>query len=336
MLLSIAIPSYNRPNTLIELLSSIDFISDDIEVVICEDNSPKKIEIREAITRITEQSPLTIRYYENPKNLGYDENLWELIRHSSGKFIVYMGDDDEFIPGSLEKFYEFLKRNKQLGYVLKSHITIYRNNSKEYFNYYPETVYFEKGENSIIELFRKSILISGFCIRKEDLMNYYTTKLTGTLLTQLYLLSIQCLKYPSAYFAIPLTVQDENKNTIPYFGSSENEKGLYVPGENSVNGSLNFMNKYNQVLDLIDSTHTIQIKKKIKLNMSKYSYPILAIQRNKGVKVFTKYTIQLCKIGYNSSIYFYFYYLSLLILEKRNCDNVIIFLKSKLKSTPRL
>jgi glycosyltransferase involved in cell wall biosynthesis len=333
MFLTIAIPSYNRPETLIELLNSIDFVADDLEVVICEDCSPRRKEISEAVKDFN--TNLNVKYFENEYNLGYDENLWELVRKSSGDFIIYMGDDDEFIPNALEKFYHFLKNNQQLGYVLKSHIGEFSHGKIEYFNYYKTTCFFTKGANSIVEVFRKSVLISGFCIRRYNLLEYYTDQLKGSLLTQLFFLSIQCLKFDSAYFEFPLTVQKE-KNTIPYFGSSENEKELYISGENSVKGSINFMTKFIEVMNLIDSTFQINIKSAILKDMSKYCYPTLAIQRHRGIKIFLEYASILSRLGYNLSVYFYVYTFALVLFGKKNCDSFITFLKSKLKHTPHL
>lgn len=335
MFISIAIPSYNRPETLIELLQSIDFFPNDIEIVICEDCSPRRNEIKDAVTSFKSISALNIQYFENAYNLGYDANLWELIKRTQGDYVIYMGDDDEFIPGALVKFYNFLKSNAQLGYVMKSHIAFGKDNSVEYYKYYKSTCFFEKGEKSIVELLRKSVLISGFCIKRDGLLEYYTNYLNGTLLIQLFFLAIQCLKYDSAYFETPLTKQ-QDKNTIPYFGSSEIEKELYIPGEKSVSGSLNFLAKFNVLFDYIDNTLHLNVKSAIKKDMSKYIYPTLAVHRDKGIRTFSKYTISLSKLGFNSSIYFYFYYLSLLVLGKRNCDKIIIYLKSKLTHTPHL
>ena len=44
--LSICIPSYNRPQQLGELLASVDCNPTDIEIVICEDLAPKRLEVR--------------------------------------------------------------------------------------------------------------------------------------------------------------------------------------------------------------------------------------------------------------------------------------------------
>ena len=46
-LFSICIPSYNRPAEIRRLLDSIDTMYvDGIEIVICEDKAPKRLEVR--------------------------------------------------------------------------------------------------------------------------------------------------------------------------------------------------------------------------------------------------------------------------------------------------
>jgi abequosyltransferase len=335
MKITIAIPSYNRPETLLRLLKSIDFVSSEIEIVICEDHSPKRSEIKQCVTDFKLTSEIELRYFENQINLGYDENLWELVRKSKGEFILFMGDDDVFLPGALEILFNFLLKNPDLGYVLKSHVIKMANGENVPFNYYNKNMFFEKGEATIVELFRKSVLISGFLIRREPLLDYYTDKLNGTLLIQLYFLSIQCNQYPSAYLSTPLTMQME-EGSIPYFGSSENEKGLYDPGKITIKNSLNFLNSYLNLLEYIDLTLHVNVKDKIVKDMSKYFYPSLSIQRHNGRKIFYGYYKELNKLGFNVSKYYHLYFIALYVLGEKSCDSMILTIKKRLKATPKL
>ena len=52
-LISICIPSYNRPVELLRLLDSIDCNFSDIEIVIREDFSPSRLKIRSVIKKFT-------------------------------------------------------------------------------------------------------------------------------------------------------------------------------------------------------------------------------------------------------------------------------------------
>jgi len=335
MLLTIAIPSYNRPETLIRLLKSIDITNDDIDILICEDNSPRRLEIRSAVYFFIHNSQLNIDYHENEINLGYDENLWSLVKKSKGHYLLFMGDDDEFVPGALVKLKEFLYNHNDIGFILKSHYIIHENGDKEIFNYYSGNMLFDPGPKTIVELFRKSVLISGFCIRKDNLYDYYTSALNGTLLIQLFFLAIIAKKYKCAYFSQALIFQRVEGN-VPFFGSSENERKFYSPGDITIENSINFMKSYIKILSYIDEVLKIDIKDKILLDLSKYFYPTLAIQRNRGRKDFYRYFLALNNLGFNVSIYYYIYFISLYVLGKRFCDSAIINLKRILKVTPKL
>lgn len=70
--------------------------------------------------------------------------------------------------------------------------------------------------------------------------------------------------------------------------------------------------------------------------MSKYSYGFLNAQRKSGIKVFTKYAIELKKMGLASSVYFYIYYIGLLAFGVKGCDKLIAVLKKIIGHRPQL
>lgn len=335
-LISICIPSFNRPVELRRLLGSIDSSHTKlIQVVICEDKSPKREEIRKVVNELQKNTHYPLKYIENKENLGFDKNLRELIKNSDGEYILFMGDDDMFIPEALDKYIEFLKLHRDSGYILRSYRNIYKNESIEYFRYYNSHKRFDAGINTYIELFDKSVFISGFCIKKEYTIPFMTDKLDGSLLFQLYLLAEICIRYPSAYCDIPLTQAIEG-NSVPMFGSSEREKGLYTPGTITIENSINFLKKYFEVIEYIDKNNGISSMNIIRKNMSKYSYPSISIQWKKGRKEYKRYVRELRKIGLDKSIYFEIYNLGLWIFGKRFCDQVIRFIKRTLGRRPNL
>lgn len=336
-LLSICIPSYNRPDELIRLLKSIDITcSDDVEVVICEDRSPKRDQIRVAVSKFANSSPLDIKYYENEQNCGYDKNLRQLILKASSEYIMYMGDDDILNKANLGGYIAFLKANKHLGYILRRYEIIHANGDTEQFRYYDQNTFFEAGLQSYYQLFRKSTFISGFCFKREYSDGCLTDSLDGTLLFQLYLLAEICLKYPSAYCDIPISIMDENQRGIPEFGTSENEK-QYTPGTVTVENSINFMKSYLVVTKYIDYKHSLASTEYFVNEISKYSYPVLSIQRSKGIAEFKRYARLLkTEIGIDSSIYFYLYYYGLIVFGEVFCNKLIINLKKMLGATPKL
>ena len=242
--ISICIPSYNRPDTLVRLLQSIDYYDENMEIVICEDSSPARKTIRQRVAEFKENANLVINYYENDKNYGYDRNLRECIQKAEGKWIIYMGDDDVFIPGELKKYITFLHDHEDRGYVLRSYNGVHVGGEIERFQYYDTDKFFDKGYNTYVELFRKSVFISGFTFQREYSLDTLTDRFDGSLLYQLYIQAEICLNHPAAYYSTPFVQWIDQEINVPYFGSSDVEKDLYTAGKITVDNSVNFVSKY--------------------------------------------------------------------------------------------
>ena len=335
ILISICIPSYNRPQEIRRLLDSIDSKhKDDIEIVICEDKAPKREEVRAQVKDFIATTEYKVNYIENEINCGYDKNLRNLIRSAQGHFVMFMGDDDLFIPGAFDKFFAFAKEHADCGYILRSYRNNYADGSHQDFQYFKGDKVFEPSDETYMTMFDKSVFVSGFTIRRDYSLEFETEQFDSSLLYQLYLLAEVCRKYPAAYCHTLLTQAIEGG--IPYFGNSEAEKGLYTPGTITVQNSLNFMTWYVKIIDYIANKYQNDTNVKVKHNMSKYSYGFVKEQRDKGFKTFTKYCLELRKLGFGSSVYFYIYYLGLLVFGVRRCDKIIAFLKRIIGHRPNL
>ena len=334
--LSICIPSYNRPAELERLLRSIDSRkhADEIEIVITEDKAPKRDAVRAAVERFREDSPYRVIYHENTDNLGYDHNIRHVAELANGTWAMFLGDDDLFLPGALDPYIDFLKSHPECGYVLRRYRTIYSDGKTEEFRYDDHDFFFEAGEDAYVELFRRSVFISGFCFRKECFTDYSCADYDGTLLFQLYIEAQICLHYPSAYCDIPITECIEGGT--PYFGRSAAEQGKYTSGSNPASNSLNFMKQVRVLTDSIDAKNGIHCTQRIMDSYSKYSYGFLLSQRDTGMKVYRYYAKELKKLGFAGSGYFYLYYWMLLIFGTRGSRNIIRFLKRVNGKTPKL
>ncbi|MCQ2520967.1 MAG: glycosyltransferase [Lachnospiraceae bacterium] len=333
--MTICIPSYNRPEELYRLLESIDISSDkSVEVLICEDKAPRRQEVAEKVKQFIGETELRVEYHENEKNLGFDKNLRECITTAKGKWILFMGDDDCFIPGVLDDYYDFLVEHDELHYILRSYRRFHSDGKVEYYRYYSDNKFFKPGFDTYMALFRKSVFISGFTFRKDIALETLTDRFDGTLLYQLYVLAEICLNKPAAYYNTPITEQYDGGT--PYFGNSESEKDLYTPGTVTIENSINFMRSWFQITDYIDEKYKVQSSKALKKEWSKYSYPVLAIQRKRGRKEFKEYHKRLCEIGFNKSGYYYIYYIGLYLFGEKFCDKVIRGIKKVLGRTPKL
>lgn len=329
---SICVPSYNRPKELLRLLRTIDCDPKDVQIVICEDHAPKRLEVRESVDAYRREFVYQIKYIENEVNKGYDWNIRDFITCADGEYIIYMGDDDGFVPHALDKFIAFLKQHRELGYILRCS----RDQSTgELTRYFPETRFFEPGPNSYQVLYRKSVFISGFTFKREWAREYMTDRFDGTLLYQLYIMAEICMKHPSAYFNEPITEALPGQKEF-YFGTSEKEKGFYEPNKISVRGSTIFISSFLKITRYMDEKYNLGSTRYVQRDMSKYSYPILAYLMALGRLEMLKFAKELYKIGLGVTPYFYIYIIGLYVFGEDFCDKVILVLKKTLGHTPQL
>jgi abequosyltransferase len=337
-ILSVCIPSYNRPRQLAELLASVDCNPDDIEIVICEDGAPKRAEVRDRVTWIQSESRFRILYHENEINLGFDGNLRRLVEKSAGEYILFMGDDDLFMPGMLEPYIAFLKQNRDTKYVLRSYLTIHPNGHTEHFRYLPKTSTLSAGEETVAWLFKRSVTICGFTIDRIEALKHATSDLDGTLLYQVYLMAQVCLEHESAYCDIPMAHAVQSfREDKPMFGNSAAEKGRYTPGTVSHDNSINFSAAYFEVTRYLDQLHGTNLTARVRVDLSKYSYPFLSIQRKRGIRSFLQYVGRLEReLGFGCTLYFHVYKWALALLGERLCDRSIMLIKRLVGHTPHL
>lgn len=336
--LSICIPSYNRPRQLGELLTSIDCEPGDVEVVICEDGAPKRLEARASVDEVRASSRYQIHYHENEVNFGFDGNLRRLVERASGEYVLFMGDDDLFVPGALDQFIAFLKQNRDKKYILRSYVTIHPDGHTEYFRYLPQTTSLPAGEETVAWLFKRSVTICGFTISRAEALKHATAELDGTLLYQVYLMTQVCLTNESVYCDIPVAHAVQSfREDKPMFGASAAEKSRYTPGSVSQDNSINFSAAYFEVTGHLDRLHKTHLTERVRIDLSKYSYPFLSIQRKRGIRSFLQYSGRLeNELGFGCTAYFHLYKWALVLLGEAACDRAIMLIKRLLGHTPNL
>ncbi len=104
-LLSIAIPSYNRPDALSELLKSIAgevaaCPSGMVELCITDDASPDPETVEVALTFVEKHRFASLRV--QPSNIGLERNVLAASEPCRGEYMWLVGNDDCLISGSLE------------------------------------------------------------------------------------------------------------------------------------------------------------------------------------------------------------------------------------------
>ncbi len=129
MLISVCIPTYNRPKSLLNCLNSLILqTKKNFEVCISDNCSDKNV--KKLIQPYKKK--LKIRFNKNKKNLGFALNLLKVSNMATGDFIWFLGDDDLIVKNGIEKLEKMIKKNKDSDffwinsyYLNKQHLEKY-------------------------------------------------------------------------------------------------------------------------------------------------------------------------------------------------------------------
>ena len=335
--ISICIPAYNRAHLLSDLLDSIltqDF--DDYEIVICEDCSPERGDIKKIVDAYIAIHSGIIRYFENSKNIGYDGNLRNLFDKSNGLFCLFMGNDDLLCKNALNVVSSIIDKYENCGVIVRSYATFdcSPEKIKQTFRYFQNELELPAGALAIATAFRRSVVIPGMVIRRSSAIEVSSPVFDGTLLYQLYLVGLILARH-SVIFT-PEIIALRRDGIPPDFGNSEIEKGKFVPGDQTPESSISFMKGMLLIADFVEKQTKFKVYKLILSDIARYCYPILSIQATRPLNIFIKYVFELGKLGLWRSPFFYGYFFSLLFLGHARIDSFIIFIKNKLGYTPKL
>ena len=115
--LTVGIPTYNRASQLAILLGKItaQSLSDEVEILVSDNASlDSTLHVAESF-RLLLGDRLVVT--GNERNLGFDGNVWSLYRKARGRYIWFLSDDDDFVPGSIAKILAVIKREQNFGLI---------------------------------------------------------------------------------------------------------------------------------------------------------------------------------------------------------------------------
>jgi glycosyltransferase involved in cell wall biosynthesis len=333
--ISVCIPAYNRPELLPSLLDSIgsqDY--NNYNIVICEDDSPKRNEIRKVAFEYIDRYPGLIQYNENESNLGFDGNVRRLFEKADGEFCLFMGNDDLMCPGALSIVAAALDRYNNVGVVMRSYASFEGSpeNIKQIHRYFAAEQFFPAGLETIVTFYRRLVVLPGVTIHRKSALQYATDRFDGTALYQIYLVA-NILADKNGLF-LPEILTLNRHGSIPDLGNSPKERGKFVPTEQPPESSVYFVGGMLEIAKYIEENRGIKVYEKILQDIGNYSYPILSIQAKRSLAVFLRYAYQLAQLGFWKNARFYLYVLSLVILGPERMDQLISRIKNKLGFTP--
>ncbi len=120
-LVTIAIPTFRRPELLVEAVRSAlaqDF-DQPVEVIVV-DNDPDEARYRAIIASLPQEPARPVRYYVNRENIGMFGNWNRCIELARGTWLTILNDDDLLLPQFLARSFRILRRRPEIdGLVCK-------------------------------------------------------------------------------------------------------------------------------------------------------------------------------------------------------------------------
>jgi len=109
-LLTIAIPAYNRVETLEKLIIQLKFQSDqNFNLLILDDASPDNHAIELMVSKYKKQMPNLV-FNRNTENLGFSGNICKLYELATTRYIWFMCDDDTVFSDAVRNINDSLKK----------------------------------------------------------------------------------------------------------------------------------------------------------------------------------------------------------------------------------
>jgi glycosyltransferase involved in cell wall biosynthesis len=106
-LVSVIVPTYNRPEMLAGCLRSIlNQTYPNVEIIVVNDGG---VDVKKVIDPLNEKN--TITFLEHPVNRGMAAARNTGIAVARGKYLAYLDDDDTYLPHHIETLVSFLENN---------------------------------------------------------------------------------------------------------------------------------------------------------------------------------------------------------------------------------
>lgn len=148
-LVSIVMPTYNRPKTLSRAIDScLNQTHKNIEILVVDDNnsdSEARLETEKLMQKYKNNKQVV--YLKMPKNSGACKARNYGIQKSKGEYVTFLDDDDVFFPNTIEM---------QLNYIIKNNYDVTFGET-EYYNEETNESYYHK-YNKNFNLTRESLL----------------------------------------------------------------------------------------------------------------------------------------------------------------------------------
>jgi abequosyltransferase len=335
--ISICIPAYNRSKFLNPLLDSIvtqDADTNDFEIVIAEDKSKERAQIKAIIDEyVINNSKISFIYHENETNLGYDRNIKNLIDISRGEYCFFMGNDDIMAIDAIKKVIDTLGKNKNIGVIIRSYDWFDFDYKKpiQQIKYFSEDRVFQSGSEAISFAFRRSGVISGYIVNRDIAVEVKTDQFDGILFYQMYL-SCKILQITNAFYISQILTHSRSTET-PDFGNTEIEKKHFTPGHYSPSARIQMISGMLLIARGVNFSFNTKIYYLIENDIANHIYPYISDQLNLRFLDFFNFYYTIAKFGLWKYPLFHIHMIFAYILKEEKYDFITKIIRNLLGKT---
>ena len=147
-LVSVGIPTYNRPLGLRRTLECITSQTyHNLEIIISDNASPDP-EV-EQVAKEFQKQDARIRHYRQEENKGPAHNFLFVLKQASGKYFMWAADDDEWVNYYIDELAGLLESPTMASYVAANFEAQYTDQNGMRFDFFPEGAPFYNFENAM-------------------------------------------------------------------------------------------------------------------------------------------------------------------------------------------
>ena len=332
---SICIPAYNRAAYLLPLLESIvQQRYGNLEILICEDKSPERIEIRSIVEGFTNDHPdIDISLHENVENLGYDANIRNLVQKAKGDFCFFMGNDDIMAEGALKHVEEIIQNFPNAGLVIKAYqwFVDSPDNPRDVVRYVTSLQKKACGIEALSFCFRRCGVISGFVISRLAVRDHLTDEFDGTLYYQMHLAGVALMSYDAV--VTPQVLVHCRDEVPPDFGNSEIEQANFVPGQYLPTARVTMISGVIRIATSLQEKYGVRCLEPIRRDYANHFYPYIRDQLQLKFKDYLLLYTKFCQLGFWRYPLFHVYFTVCYVLGRTRFDKLVKMVRRRLGRT---
>lgn len=230
LLLTIAIPTYNRRNLLKRTLESIiPQINSKVEVLVSDNASDDGTD-----EMITDSFPM-VRYIKNKTNKGADYNFLQCYREARGKYVILFGSDDRLADGAVEYLTAYLEKNDcdlvfiNYRYYDVTKKEVYIRNSERIKNYNKKQDIITNDRDLFMKYANHGITFMSASVIKRSLLSKVSKpeRFIGTYFIHTYIM-LEAVKGRQTKFGVIMQPLVENNATSGDNETSETSKIFFT------------------------------------------------------------------------------------------------------------